>query len=105
MLHMGLMDVIRTEREREIESAIRNRRLMRPNDDAAEAVPAPVHTASESRRLTVRRIAGGLSDCPVYAIVNNRASQLSFSSSWKPWPPSWSLYGYSRISFGPPYQL
>ena len=60
MLHMGLMDVIRTEREREIESAIRNRRLMRPNDTAADAAPAPVHIANESRRLTVRtRPSGG----------------------------------------------
>ncbi len=60
MLHMGLMDVIRAEREREIESAIRNRRLLRPNDDAADAVPAPVRAANESRRLTVRaRPSGG----------------------------------------------
>ena len=60
MLHMGLMDVIRAEREREIESAIRVRRLMRPSDDGADAVPAPVHAANESRRLTVRtRPSGG----------------------------------------------
>ena len=30
------------------------------------------------------------------------ASQRSLTRSWKPWPPSCSLYGYSRISFGPP---
>jgi hypothetical protein len=60
MLHMGLMDVIRVERDREIESAIRNRRLLRPNDDAADAVPAPVHAANENRRLAVRaRPSGG----------------------------------------------
>ena len=33
------------------------------------------------------------------------ASQRSLTRSWKPWPPSCSLYGYSRISFGPPYAL
>ena len=32
-------------------------------------------------------------------------SQASLAIWWKPSPPSWSLNGYSRISFGPPYQL
>lgn len=61
MFQMGLMDVMQAEREREIASAIRTRRLLRPNDDAAEVVPAPGRAISETRRVAVRaaRPSGG----------------------------------------------
>ena len=61
MWQMGLMDVIRTEREREIASAIRTRRLLEPRDGEIESAPAPVHGTNETRRLTVRaaRPSGG----------------------------------------------
>jgi hypothetical protein len=61
MFQMGLMDVIRAEREREIASAIRTRRLLNPRDESTESAPGPVHATSETRRLAVRaaRVGGG----------------------------------------------
>jgi hypothetical protein len=61
MFQMGLMDVMRAEREREIASAMRVRRLLQPQDGAVEAAPAPVQEANETRRLAVRaaRSSGG----------------------------------------------
>jgi hypothetical protein len=61
MFQMGLMDVIQAEREREIASAIRTRRLMQSRDGAIESPPAPVHEPNETRRLAVRaaRPSGG----------------------------------------------
>ena len=60
MFQMGLMDVIQAEREREIASAIRTRRLLRPSDEAAEVVTVQGR-ATETRRLAVRaaRPSGG----------------------------------------------
>jgi hypothetical protein len=60
MFQMGLMDVMRAEREREIASAIRTRRLLNPRDEATDA-PAPVHATNETRRLAIRaaRPSGG----------------------------------------------
>ena len=60
MFQMGLMDVIKAEREREIASVIRTRRLLRPGEDAVDMVPAPVRATNETRHLTVRpRPSGG----------------------------------------------
>jgi hypothetical protein len=51
MLQLGLIDVIRMEREREIEDAIRLRRLLKPQDEGeAPAMPGRV----DPRILTVR---------------------------------------------------
>ena len=61
MFQMGLMDVMQAEREREIASAIRTRRLMQPRDGVTESGPAPVRATNETRRLAVRaaRPSGG----------------------------------------------
>lgn len=61
MFQIGLMDVMLAEREREIASAIRTRRLLNPRDETTASVPAPVQTTSETRRMAVRvaRSSGG----------------------------------------------
>jgi hypothetical protein len=59
MFHLGLVDVIVAEREREIEENLRRRRLMKPEAGAAESV-APVRRASDCRPMAVRvRPSGG----------------------------------------------
>ena len=61
MFQMGLMDVMLAEREREIASAIRTRRLLNPRDETTASVPAAVQETSETRRVAVRvaRSSGG----------------------------------------------
>jgi len=60
MFQLGLVEVIQAEREREIESAIRRRQLLRPRDSAAEPVPAPNRTTTKGRNLAPRvRPTGG----------------------------------------------
>jgi len=60
MFQLGLMEAIQAEREREIESAIRRRQLLRPPDSAAEPAPAPNQTTAKGRSLAVRvRPTGG----------------------------------------------
>ena len=61
MFQMGLLDVMRAEREREIASAIRTRRLLNPRDESTEPAPGAAHVTSETRRLAVRaaRVGGG----------------------------------------------
>jgi hypothetical protein len=61
MFQIGLMDVMLAEREREIASAIRTRRLLNPRDETTASVPAPVQATSETRRMAVRvaRSSGG----------------------------------------------
>jgi hypothetical protein len=61
MFQMGLMEVIQAEREREIASVIRTRRLLQQRDGAIDSAPAPVHETNETRRLAVRaaRSSGG----------------------------------------------
>jgi hypothetical protein len=60
MFQLGLMEAIQAEREREVESAIRRRQLLRPADGAAEPPPAPNQTSTKGRNLAVRvRPSGG----------------------------------------------
>ena len=59
MFYLGLIDIILAEREREIQSAIRRRRLLHVEDGAVE-IPAPVRRSAEGRPLSVRvRPTGG----------------------------------------------
>ena len=59
MWQMGLIEVIQAEREREIQAAMRRRRLMRPEDDAIEPL-SESHRAIKGRALAVRvRPTGG----------------------------------------------
>jgi len=59
MLHLGLVDIIVADREREIEASIRRRRLMKPDDGATEP-SIPNRRASDRRVLAVRvRPTGG----------------------------------------------
>jgi hypothetical protein len=59
MFHLGLVSIIVAEREREIETNIRRRRLMQPEDTATEASP-PARRSGGSRSLEVRvRPTGG----------------------------------------------
>jgi hypothetical protein len=51
MLQLGLIDVIRMEREREIEEAMRRWRLLKPQDEGETPVTAD---RADARRLTVR---------------------------------------------------
>ncbi len=60
MFQMGLIEVMQTEREREIEAAIRRRRLLQPPEDASETVPARINGTNPSRPLAARtRPTGG----------------------------------------------
>lgn len=60
MFQLGLMEVIQADREREVETAIRRRQLLRPRDGATERVPAPIQTTTKGRNLAVRvRPTGG----------------------------------------------
>lgn len=54
MFQMGLIDAMQAEREREIESAIRRRRLLQPREDASESVPAPIRGSAPTRALAAR---------------------------------------------------
>jgi len=59
MFHLGLIDIILAEREREIENAMRRRRLLRPEDGATEPA-ATARSTSANRGLTARtRPTGG----------------------------------------------
>jgi hypothetical protein len=59
MFYLGLIDTILAEREREIQSAIRRRRLLQVEDGAVE-IPAPVRRSAEGRPLSIRvRPTGG----------------------------------------------
>ncbi len=59
MLQLGMIDVIQAEREREIQAAIRRRRLLRPQDDAIEPTSDSLH-ATRGRPLAIRvRPTGG----------------------------------------------
>ena len=51
MLQLGLIDVVQAEREREIEAAIRIRRLLKPQEET-EAPQAPVR--AEARSVSIR---------------------------------------------------
>ena len=60
MFQLGLIETIQAEREREIERAIRRRRLLKPLDEAAEPFDAATRKAIEGRPLGVRaRLIGG----------------------------------------------
>lgn len=59
MFYPVLVDVIVAEREREIEASIRLRRLMKPDDGAAEP-PSPARRTRDCRPMAVRvRPTGG----------------------------------------------
>lgn len=60
MLHLGLIEAIMAEREREIEAALRQRRLMKPEDNATEP-SSQTRRANDRRALAmrVRPTAGG----------------------------------------------
>jgi hypothetical protein len=59
MFLLGLAEVIQADREREIQSAIRRRQLLRPQDAATEPVPATIQP-TKRRTLAVRvRPTGG----------------------------------------------
>lgn len=51
MLQMGLIEVIQSERERQIEEAIRRRQLLRPQDENEQATVSP---RPEARTMAVR---------------------------------------------------
>jgi hypothetical protein len=53
MFHLGLVDIILAEREREIEAAMRRRRLLKPDDGAAD-VPTTARPAGTGRALAAR---------------------------------------------------
>lgn len=60
MFQLGLVEVIQADRERNIEAAIRRRRLLRPQDGPTESVAAPIPAAAKGRALAVRvRPTGG----------------------------------------------
>lgn len=60
MFQLGLVEVIQADRERDIEAAIRRRRLLRPQDGPTESVAAPISAAAKGRALAVRvRPTGG----------------------------------------------
>ena len=69
--------------------------LHRPADGPGDRVP-PAPRGDLPPRLTQPRSRTS---------PNRSASQRILAASWKPAPPSWSLNGYSTISFGPPYSL
>jgi hypothetical protein len=54
MFGLGLIEVIQAEREREIQLAIRRRRLLRPQDDAIEPMTGSLHPTPKGRALTAR---------------------------------------------------
>ena len=57
MFQLGLMEVMQADREREMESAIRRRQLLRPQDGPREPAPAQ---AAKGRTMAVRvRPTGG----------------------------------------------
>ena len=59
MFQLGLVDIILADREREIEAAIRRRRLMKPEDGATEPA-TPNRRASDGRAMVIRaRPTGG----------------------------------------------
>jgi hypothetical protein len=59
MFQLGLVDIIVAEREREIETAIRRRRLMKPEDGATEPSTS-TRRSGDGRVLTIRaRPTGG----------------------------------------------
>ena len=53
MFQLGLVDIILADREREIESALRRRRLMRPEDGATEPQRQDPSARNDGRALTV----------------------------------------------------
>ncbi len=53
MFQLGLIDIIVADREREIEAAIRRRRLMKPEEGATEPT-TPVRRTSNGRALAIR---------------------------------------------------
>ena len=60
MFQLGLFEVIQAEREREIETAIRRRQLLRPQDGATDPVSASSRPGAKGRSLAVRvRPTGG----------------------------------------------
>jgi hypothetical protein len=72
----------------------------------------PERSASASRstaggRAAPRVVADRVGE-PLHHLVTSPRrdrSQANCSTSWKDCPPSWSLKGYTRISFGPAYAL
>jgi hypothetical protein len=60
MFHVLFANIIHAEREREIEEAMRRRRLLRPQDETIESSEARDRRTSEGRSLTPRvRPTGG----------------------------------------------
>jgi len=53
MFQLGLVEIILAERQREIEIAMRRRRLLKPEDGAAD-VPAQARPAGHGRSLATR---------------------------------------------------
>jgi hypothetical protein len=59
MFHLGIVNLIIAEREREIESNIRRQRWLRPEDAAIDPV-VPVRRSEHSRSMAIRvRPTGG----------------------------------------------
>lgn len=60
MFQLGLIETIQAEREREIERAIRRRRLLKPQDEATEPFDGVTRRMTEGRLLGIRvRLTGG----------------------------------------------
>ena len=60
MFQLALIEIMQAEREREIETAIRRRRLLRPQDEGTEPNQADGRRTTDARALTVRvRPTGG----------------------------------------------
>lgn len=60
MFDLGLADIILADREREIQEAIRRRRLLEPADEALETRAASRRRSVDGGTLTVRpRATGG----------------------------------------------
>lgn len=59
MFQLGLIEALQAEREREVQAAIRRRRLLRPQDDAPEPIAIAPH-ATKGRTVAIRvRPTGG----------------------------------------------
>jgi hypothetical protein len=54
MFQLGLIEVIQAEREREVQQAMRRRRLLRPQEVAVEPMTGSLHAAPRGRALAVR---------------------------------------------------
>jgi hypothetical protein len=53
MFHLGLIEAMQAEREREIQAAIQRRRLLRPQDESTEPKSESLQ-ATKGRNLAIR---------------------------------------------------